>query len=346
MKKKLINLGLLVLVAITLSLTTATTFTVTTLTVEAGTKKGWVKTGKTYYYYNKNKKVKGWKTINKKVFYFDNRGKMVTGWKKINGNYVYFKASGKKATKGQLLTGWQTLNGKRFYFKKAGTNGSNTKKLTGWQTIKDKTYYFDKKNTKLGGFAYVKGTFTIDGTKCKFDKNGVLVKKTTIATPTNKPTPTKKPIPTATPVPKPTMTNKTNYSIRKYTKNEITGEFTPCADVIYYNTKEEMPYEFNTTGIYTGSCSKYSTRRWVVTDIKYSWTKSIVDKAHSEWECSCGYSEWGFGFKTADEVAFSSHETVCKNSSTRVFIIEDEIHQENTKGGYWEYYNPPTNSWQ
>ena len=345
--RKLKKLMWILLIALLLTGTTAIIMQSTTQTVQAAMKKGWVKTGKTFYYYNNGKKVKGWKTISKKGFYFDNKGKMVTGWKKLNGNYVYFKASGNKAVKGQLLTGWQTIKGKRFYFKKAGTNGSKTKKLTGWQTIKGKTYYFDKKKTKLGGFAYIKGTFTIDGAKCTFDKNGVLIKKTTIAVPTKKPIPTTTPRPTATPIPKPTIvTNKkTNYGIGKYIKNEITGEFILCADVIYYNTKEEMPYEFNTTGVYTGSCSKYSMRRWVVTDANYRWYKTVVDKSHTELECSCGYDKWGFGFKTADLDAFSLHEAVCKNSSTRVLSVKDEIHEEITKGGYWEYYSPSTNTW-
>ena len=175
-----------------------------------------------------------------------------------------------------------------------------------------------------------------------------------IPKPTKKPTPTptKKPVPTATPIPKPTATptggislTKTNYGIRKYIKNEITGEFTPCAEVTYYNTKEDMPYEFNTTGVYTGSCSNLSTRRWVVAGANVVRSKTVVDKGHSEWECPCGHDVWGLGFQTADLNAWEAHRNKCSAMNYRSLIIKDEIHEEITKGGYWEYYNPPTNSW-
>ena len=204
MKKRLLKLGILALVAITLSITVATTFKVSTLTVEAATKKGWVKTGKTFYYYKNGKKVKGWRTISKKIFYFDKKGKAVTGWKKLNGNYVYFKNTGKKGVKGRLLVKWQTINGKRYYFKKSGSNGSKTKKLTGWQVISKKTYYFNTSKSKTGGYAYVNGTFTIGKEKCTFDKKGVLIKRVSTAKPTPKPTTKPTPKPTTKPIPKPT----------------------------------------------------------------------------------------------------------------------------------------------
>ena len=53
-------------------------------------KKGLVKEGKKYVYYDKkgNKLKNKWKTIHKNRYYFDANGKAVTGGKRI-GKYIY-----------------------------------------------------------------------------------------------------------------------------------------------------------------------------------------------------------------------------------------------------------------
>ena len=248
--RKSIKLFPLLLMVFTLLFATVLASEVTAVTAHAATKKGWVKTGKTFYYYKNTKKVKGWQTISKKIFYFDKKGKAVTGWKKIgsktfyfsNANgvgkkgkmltgwakidnrYIYFKKTGKNGVKGQLLTGWRTIGGKRYYFKKAGTNGTKTKKLTGWQTISGKTYYFNTSKGKTDGYAYKGGTFTIGKEKCTFDKNGVLIKRTSTVKPTVTPKPTKKP----TPTPKPTSTPKPSSQM-------ATSGYEVSAAINYFN---------------------------------------------------------------------------------------------------------------
>jgi glucan-binding repeat-containing protein len=123
---------------------------------------GWVKKdGKTYYYDEDAKLVKGlkkigtstyyfdattgerktgWQTINKKKYYFDpNKYTMKTGWQTINTKKYYFDPK-----TGEMKTGWQTISKKKYYF---DTTSGEMK--TGWQTISKKKYYLDPKTGEM-----------------------------------------------------------------------------------------------------------------------------------------------------------------------------------------------------
>ena len=366
MKKLMKKSLLMLLTALLLFGSVATVATLTTASeVQAASKIGLNKTkltlvvGKTYTLKTKGTSKKAtWTTSKKSVAAISAKKKAsvkITA-KKVGKSTITAKI-GKKTYKCVVTV----VNPKISKSKLSLTVGNtSTLKVTGGTgTIKwasaDKSIATvsnkGKVTTKKAGT--VKITATQNGKKltCTVTVNPIPkpTKKPT-PTPTKKPVPTATPKPTATPIPKPTATptggislTKTNYGIRKYIKNEITGVFTPCAEVTYYNTKEDMPYEFNTTGVYTGSCSKYSMRRWVVAGANVVRSKTVDDKAHAEWECTCGKG-WGLGFITADVDAFDTHSAEC-GWNWRVLSVKDEIHEEITKGGYWEYYNPPTNSW-
>ena len=198
-------------------------------------------------------------------------------------------------------------------------------------------------------------TATVNGKKLNSTIT-IKAKAKATPTPTKKPvqpipTPTKKPIlPTPTPANQPTIPNttqKTSYGVRPYTK--ANGVWVFDNPVVYYNTKEEMPYEFRTNNIFDGNIdnspqSPYTKRRWVETTSSMTYSKLVTIKSHGELECTCGKG-WGLGFKTTDIKAWEEHEKVCK-WNWRVNTIRTEQHQEVTRGGYWEYYNPPTNTWR
>ena len=114
--------------------------------VTPATKKGWVKTGSSWYYYKNNKALTGWQTISKKKYYFDSKGILQTGWKKLSGKWYYFSKASKNL--GEMLTGWQKLDKKWYFFSKvAKTKGQM---VLGWQKIKKKWYYFSKSSKSLG----------------------------------------------------------------------------------------------------------------------------------------------------------------------------------------------------
>ncbi len=134
------------------------------------------KSGKTYYYDAKGRKVsglkkikgkmyffekngvrfqKGWKTVKGQKYYFSKKnGAAYTGFKKVDGKGCLFAKNGKRYGSG-LITydgkvywikggsvqyGWKNLKGNRYYFSKA--DGAA---VTGWRTLDGKEYYFNNK---------------------------------------------------------------------------------------------------------------------------------------------------------------------------------------------------------
>ena len=79
----------------------------TTVPCQAKTKNKFVtKSGKTYYYGDKGKKLKnGLYEVKKKTYYFDEKGVMYKGWKKIKGDYYYFSRKDGKMLKNHTVDG-------------------------------------------------------------------------------------------------------------------------------------------------------------------------------------------------------------------------------------------------
>lgn len=119
-------------------------------------KRGWVRSGNTYYYYLKNgKKAKNrwvgdyyvtktgaratnqWITSKEKRWFVGEDGKYIPnfrgGWVKIGKNWYYYTKSGKKKT-----STWITWKGQRYYVNEKGIRAVH------WQKIQKKQYYFDK----------------------------------------------------------------------------------------------------------------------------------------------------------------------------------------------------------
>ena len=156
---------LMLLVALLLTGTTATIATYATVQeVQAAAKKGWRKTGNTFYYYKKGKKVKGWQKIGKQTYYFNTKNfKMVTGLRKLGGKVYYFKPTGAKGNKGKMLTGWQKANGKTYYFKKTGAIKTKGNAFTGWNKIGKNYHYFNKNGVvQVGTKKIGKKTYFLD----------------------------------------------------------------------------------------------------------------------------------------------------------------------------------------
>lgn len=172
------------------------------LSAKADRRNVWLKkSGKTYYYGKKGKRVTGLKLINGKSYFFDKKGALYKkGWKTVKGKKYYFKKTtgaavtgavkiGKKRylfqSKGQLTgTGLQKYGKKRYYTKKgviqAGLKSVKNKiyyfmvkgpAVTGWKSVKGKKYYFGP-----NGVA-VTGKQIIGGKTYQFSKKGVLQKE-------------------------------------------------------------------------------------------------------------------------------------------------------------------------
>lgn len=108
------------------------------------TKRGWVKIGKYYYFYN-------------------NKGRLLCGSIKYKGNYYYSRSNGRR------YTGWLTRNGKKYYYNRkngamfrsrwaTGTkyryyfNKSGVAIANKWLTYKGKRYYFLSNSTMATGW--------------------------------------------------------------------------------------------------------------------------------------------------------------------------------------------------
>ena len=117
--------------------------------VTPSVKKGWIKTGSSWYFYKNNKALTGWQTISKKKYYFDSKGILQTGWKKLSGKWYYFSKASKNL--GEMLTGWQKLDKKWYFFSKVSKTKGQM--VLGWQKIAKKWYYFSKSSKDLGQMA-------------------------------------------------------------------------------------------------------------------------------------------------------------------------------------------------
>ena len=165
MKKIIKKSVLMLLVALLLTGTTATIATYATVQeVQAAAKKGWRKTGNTFYYYKNGRKVKGWQRIGKHTYYFNAKNrKMVTGVKKIGGRIYYFRPTGKKGTRGRMLTGWQKVGNRTYYFKKTGAIKTKGSAFTGWNKIGKNYHYFNKNGVvQVGTKKIGKKTYFLD----------------------------------------------------------------------------------------------------------------------------------------------------------------------------------------
>ena len=134
----------------------------TAVTTHAAVKNTWIKkSGKTYYYNNKGKKVTGLKKIRSNYYYFDKKGVLYKkGWKTVKGGKYYFAKTNGKAYKGN-----KTIGGKKYLFSTkcklygTGINAYGGKKYytvngmiqTGWKTVSGKTYYFNAKGVMQTG---------------------------------------------------------------------------------------------------------------------------------------------------------------------------------------------------
>jgi len=129
---------------------------------DAAAKNAWVKkSGKTYYYNNKGKKVKGLKKIKGSYYYFGSKGVLYKkGWKTVKGGKYYFAKTNGKAYKGiKIISGKKYLFSTKCKLYGTGINAYGGKKYytvkgmvkTGWQTVSGKTYYFNAKGIMQTG---------------------------------------------------------------------------------------------------------------------------------------------------------------------------------------------------
>lgn len=107
------------------------------------------KSGKTYYYGEKGKKIKGkFVKIKKRTYYFDKNGVMATGWKKIKGEYYFFHRTEGKQFKNYTVDGIK-IN-KKGKVKKSEYNVSKIETMIQAREImQDITDYSDSRKEKL-----------------------------------------------------------------------------------------------------------------------------------------------------------------------------------------------------
>lgn len=160
----------------TLASDTGAEVTAAAETLSAKGKNGFItQNGKTYYYQN-NKKLKGFQKIEGKTYYFNKKGVMLTGFQEIQNKTYYFNKNGQMLTglrkiskkyyyfnkNGVMKTGFQTIKKKQYYFNNKGVM------QTGWKTIKKKTYYFSTTGVMQTGLK------KIDSKTYYFNKKGVM----------------------------------------------------------------------------------------------------------------------------------------------------------------------------
>jgi len=155
-KEKSLKIGIITIILVLICILS------TAMTTHAAAKNTWVKkSGKTYYYNNKGKKVTGLKKIKSSYYYFDKKGVLYKkGWKTVKGGKYYFAK-----TNGKAYKGIKTISGKKYLFSTkcklygTGINTYGGKKYytvkgmvqTGWQTVSGKTYYFNAKGVMQTG---------------------------------------------------------------------------------------------------------------------------------------------------------------------------------------------------
>ena len=112
------------------------------------------KSGKTYYYDAKGRKVSGLKKIKGKTYFFEKNGvRFQKGWKTVKGKKYYFSKKN-----GAAYTGFKKIDGKGCLFAKNGKRyGSGLVTYNGkvywikggsvqygWKNLKGNRYYFEK----------------------------------------------------------------------------------------------------------------------------------------------------------------------------------------------------------
>jgi|GEM_PF-1453350 len=147
-KEKSLKIGIITIILVLICILS------TAMTTHAAAKNAWVKkSGKTYYYNGKGKKVTGLKKIKGSYYYFNKKGVLYKkGWKIVKGSKYYFAK-----TNGKAYKGIKTISGKKYLFSTkcklygTGINAYGGKKYytvkgmvqTGWKIVSGKTYYFN-----------------------------------------------------------------------------------------------------------------------------------------------------------------------------------------------------------
>ncbi|KXT83100.1 N-acetylmuramoyl-L-alanine amidase [Streptococcus oralis] len=167
---------------------------------EAPKKEGWQKEDNQWRFYENNQPVLKWKKIQNKWYYFDHEGNRLSdtifdgyvlnkegilvenGWTALNNKWYYASESGKI-----IQQKWEKVDGKWYYFDKDGvmlsktivdgylltTSGAMAK--NGWTKIGEQWYYANVLD-KIAQKKWEK----VDGKWYYFDKDGVMLSKTTI----------------------------------------------------------------------------------------------------------------------------------------------------------------------
>lgn len=159
-----------------------------TETPEPSDKRGWVREGKTWYYYDANGYLQtGWTSVNGKWYYMDSTGAMQTGWQEIDGHFYYLNSRGVMQTgwirlrgnwyylnaNGVMQTGWTSVKGKWYYMNDSGAMQTGWQEIdghhyylnfsgemqTGWILIRGRWYYFNANGVMQSGWTSVKGTW-------------------------------------------------------------------------------------------------------------------------------------------------------------------------------------------
>ena len=222
-----------------------------------------------------------------------------------------------------------------------------------WTTVDKKIATVNSKGKITAQKAgVVKVTATCNGKKLNCI---VTVRAKPKATPV--PTPTKKPVSNATPTntPKPDADSsekkETDYGYQRDSKSAI----------VYYKTKEEIPYVFATTkqNPYEDNRPQraYTHRRWVVSAPNVYRISHVVDKRFTLFVCGRCVN-WDFtlvvqdytpgftsasdndpnGFRTTDWEIMDKHMDICNAGNWWFYDIPYETHIEHTYGGHWQYY--------
>lgn len=116
---------------------------------------GWQSDENVSYYYEKMRKLVGWKEIDSSWYYFDETGLLSTGWLDDDGQRYYLAPDS-----GARLEGWQEIDGEKHYFNPE--EGSMV--ASNWLKHDEKRYYM----TESGNPA--KELYSVDGTEYYFDE--------------------------------------------------------------------------------------------------------------------------------------------------------------------------------
>ena len=135
--------------------------------IDCGLRTGWNECRTRYYSRNKEGKISyltGFQTVDGKKYYFNpSTGIIARGWKTIGKFTFYFNKKTGVMASGEMLV----IDGKYYYFYPAGNV------FSGWLSYKGYLYYFYPDTHA----AAVSCETTIDGKWCRFDTDGVLLKR-------------------------------------------------------------------------------------------------------------------------------------------------------------------------